>query len=214
MFTGIVQHVGVVRRTEPAAAGRRLAIDVGPLAEGLRLGDSIAINGACLSATSLDGPAVGFDAVPETLARTNLGRLSAGSRVNLERAMALGGRLDGHLVQGHIDGLARLERVDRTGGQWWVSFTCDRALTDEMVGKGSVALDGVSLTLVDVSDGRFSVALIPMTLRDTTLGERGPGDPVNVETDVLGKYVRRMLGQLAEPGGGLTLEKLRQAGFA
>lgn len=212
MFTGIIQHVGAVRRTEPTTTGRRLWIDVGPLAEGLRLGDSVAVNGACLTAAEIDGTVVGFDAIAETLGRTGLGRLAAGSRVNLERALRLADRLDGHMVQGHIDGVARLDRVDRSAGQWVMRFACDKTLTDEMVSKGSVAVDGVSLTLVEAADGRFSVALIPTTLAGTTLGAVGPGGLVNIETDILGKYVRRALGMNSNEG--LTLEKLQRFGFA
>ncbi len=132
--------------------------------------------------------------------------------MNLERPVKAGGFLDGHIVQGHIDGLARLHKIDHTGGQYLLSFTCEKTLTDEMVPKGSVVIDGISLTLVDVADGRFSVALIPTTLEKTTLGRRRAGDQVNIETDVIGKYVRRMLGK-KPPRKALTLEKLRQAGF-
>lgn len=212
MFTGIVQHVGKVLRTEATSAGRRLVLDVGPLAEGLRLGDSVAVNGACLTASTIDRSAVGFDAVAETLARTGLGKLAGGAPANLERALRVGDGLDGHIVQGHVDGLARLTRIDRRGGQWNLHFACDQQLTDEMVAKGSVALDGVSLTLVDVADGRFSVTIIPTTLAATTLGRRAAGDEVNVETDILGKYVRKLLSKGGR-SGGVTMETLKQAGF-
>ena len=216
MFTGIIRHVGTVVAVTTTPAGRALRIELGPLSHGLRLGDSVAIDGACLSATSLAPQAATFDVIHETLGRTTLGRLKTGSRVNLERALQPGEGLEGHIVQGHVDGLARLERVDRSGGQWVAHFACDRALTDAMIPKGSIAIAGVSLTLVDVADGRFSVALIPTTLKDTSMAQLQPGDPVNVETDVLGKYVRRYLAQLAATpsGGGLTLEKLRESGFA
>ncbi len=213
MFTGIIQFVGTVRRAEPTRQGRRLFIDLGPLAEGVRLGDSVAVNGACLTAASLAGSVGAFDVVAETLSRTTLGTLSEGARVNLERAMRLGEGLEGHIVQGHIDGTGTIERTETAGGQWLLHVRCDKALTDEMVSKGSVALSGVSLTLAGVADGRFHVALIPTTLAETTLQGLRVGDAVNIETDVLGKYVRRLLGQLAG-GDGLTIEKLRQAGFA
>ena len=216
MFTGIVQYVGVVRRTSPTQAGRRLFTDIGPLVEGMRLGDSVATNGACLTAAAIDGPVVGFDVIHETLALTNLGGLQSGSRVNLERALRLGDRLDGHMVQGHIDGQARVDSIDTSAGQWVMHFTGEKSLTDDMVPKGSIAIDGVSLTLVDARAGRFSVALIPTTLAETTLPGRKVGDWVNIETDILGKYVRRLLtGSTDGPASpGLTLEKLRQAGFA
>jgi riboflavin synthase len=213
MFTGIVQHVGGVQRSGPSPAGRRLHIDVGPLAEGLALGDSVAVNGVCLTASELAGSVAGFDVIHETLRRTNLGRLAAGSRVNLERALRADGRLDGHIVQGHVDGSARVERIDRTAGQWVIHFAGEKALTDEMVAKGSIAIDGVSLTLAGVSDGHFQVALIPTTLEKTTLSAIAAGDLVNIETDILGKYVRRLLDR-GRAGGALTLETLRENGFA
>lgn len=212
MFTGIIQHVGIVRRLDNTSAGRRLWVEVGPLADRLTHGASLAVNGACLTEADRDGVVVGLDAVAETLRRTTLGRLSAGAKVNLEPALRVGDGLDGHIVQGHVDGLARLDRVDRSAGQWEMHFACDRSLTDEMVAKGSVAIDGVSLTLAALGDGRFAVAIIPTTLAETTLGDLSSGSEVNIETDVLGKYVRRMVGQMTN-GGGVTMDKLRQAGF-
>ena len=213
MFTGIIQHVGSVVSSSATVAGRRLRVDVGPLAAGLAHGASVAVDGACLTVAVLSGALADFDVVPETLARTTLGRLRPGSEVNLEPALAANGRLDGHLVQGHVDGLAELLGIERQGAEYRLRLGADRQLTDEMVAKGSVALAGVSLTLVDVQPERFAVALIPTTLEKTTLRRLRPGDRLNVELDVVGKYVRRqlqnMLGQ-----GGLTLEKLRQAGLA
>ncbi len=213
MFTGIIQHVGSVTAAEKTAAGRRLWIDVGPLADELGVGASVAVNGACVTAAEIDGHTAGFDVVPETLERTAQGELATGRRVNLERALRVGDRLDGHIVQGHVDGTAGVDRVDRSGGQWCIHFACERALTDEMVAKGSVAVDGVSLTLASAEDGRFSVAVIPTTLAKTTLADRRAGDRVNVETDVLGKYVRRMLRRPGSSAGGVTLAKLGEAGF-
>jgi len=213
MFTGIIQHVGNVRRVAGASSSGRLHIDVGPIADRLSRGDSVAVNGACLTAAEIDGTVVGFDAVAETLDRTNLGKLTGGSKVNLEPALRVGDGLDGHIVQGHVDGTARIDRIDRSSGRYVMHFAADRALTDEMVAKGSVAIDGVSLTIVDVADGRFWVALVPTTLADTTLADMRVGDVVNIETDILGKYVRRMLTRSGESSGGLTLEKLRDAGF-
>ena len=215
MFTGIIQHIGTVRAIEPGPGSTRLVVDVGPLAAGLELGHSLAVSGVCLTVSDLAGSVCSFDAVAQTLSRTTLGRLKAGSAVNLEPALALGGRLDGHLVQGHVDGQAKLTRVG-TAPDWLWEFSCEGALAAQMAPKGSVALDGVSLTLVDVWPEAFSVALIPTTLSATTLGRLSAGDCVNVETDILGKYVQRYLRALAGAGGGgegLTLEKLRKAGF-
>jgi riboflavin synthase len=217
VFTGIIQHVGTVIGVAPTPAGKRLRIDLGPLAAGLEDGASVAVNGACLTASSPAGSsqaAVAFDVVPETLSRTTLGRLAVGSRVNLERALRAASALDGHIVQGHVDGLARMTRLERQGGQVLLHLSAPRELTEQMVPKGSVALAGVSLTLVAVAAESFCVALIPTTLERTTLGELRVGEEINVEVDILGKYVRRYLAQMtAGEGGGLTWEKLRSAGF-
>ncbi|MFW6154705.1 MAG: riboflavin synthase [Planctomycetota bacterium] len=213
MFTGIIQYVGRLERTTSTSAGRRLRVEAAPLAARTANGGSIAVNGACQTVAAVDGGSVEFDAVAETLRRTTLGSLTAGARVNLEAALRVGDGLDGHLVQGHVDGVGRLERIDRGGGQHVMSFTAEPGLTDAMVAKGSVAIDGVSLTLVDVDGGRFSVALIPTTLAETTLGSLRVGDAVNVETDILGKYVRRRMAP-REGGAGVTLAQLRKAGFA
>ncbi|MCK4601906.1 MAG: riboflavin synthase [Phycisphaerae bacterium] len=212
MFTGIVRHVGIVRDVRSAGDGKRLGIDLGPLAEGLSPGESVAVAGACLTAAEISASNVIFDVVGETLSRTTLGELRAGAKVNLERSLRLGEALDGHLVQGHVDGTARVARVNRTG-QWIVEFDAPAELTDMMVPKGSVAIDGVSLTLVNVADGRFSVALIPTTLGRTTAGKLAVGERVNVETDIIGKCVRRYLQQRGNTAGGVTMEKLREAGF-
>lgn len=218
MFTGIIQHVGIVIGVAPTAAGKRLAIDLGPLAAGLQDGASVAVNGACLTASASgqngSGSVVAFDVVPETLSRTTLGRLAAGERVNLERALRAGDALDGHMVQGHVDGLAKMHRIERQGGQVLLRLRAGRELVEQMVPKGSVTLAGVSLTLVEVAEESFSVALIPTTLERTMLGELRGGEEVNVEVDILGKYVRRYLQRMtAGAGGGLTWEKLRSAGF-
>ena len=219
MFTGIIQHVGVVRAVEGGQGGARLTIDLGPLGQGLREGDSVAVNGACLTVAALGEAAAKFDVVAETLRLTTLGELRGGARVNLERALAVGGALDGHMVQGHVDGVAMVGKV-RRGDEWLVECTAGRDLTNLMVTKGSVAVDGVSLTLVSVGSDRFGVALIPTTLRATTLGDLRVGRRVNIETDVIGKYVLRHLRLLAgaEGGGGLeagvTIDRLREAGFA
>ncbi len=214
MFTGIIRHVGSVLAVRETPQGRRLRIDIGPLAEGLALGDSVAVDGLCLTVTSLDGQAADFDVIRESLSRSTLGKLRTGQRVNLERALPAEGRLDGHIVQGHVDGQAIVSRIQR-GEQWVLSFQAERPLVDQMVPKGSIAISGVSLTLVDARDTTFSIAVIPTTLRDTTLADLTSGDAVNIEVDILGKYVRRYLETLTRQGqNALTLEKLREAGFA
>jgi riboflavin synthase len=216
MFTGIVQHVGVVRAVRDTAGGARLAIDVGPLAADLKRGDSVAINGACLTAVDdCSDKTAEFDVIAETLKRTALGEFRPGRKVNLEPAMKLSDALDGHIVQGHIDAVATVRRLDRRQ-PCILELQCDKELAALMAPKGSVAIDGVSLTLIDISADRFSVGLIPTTLIDTTLGDLSPGDSVNIEADIIGKYVatflRRMIDQGSGPGA-VTLDKLREAGF-
>ena len=193
MFTGIVQSLAAVNKLVPVGPGVRLVIDDARAAEQSSIGDSIAINGCCLTVVGVEGPSLAFDAGQETLERTNLGELVSGSQVNLESSMSLGDSLDGHLVTGHIDGVGAVD--SRVDDEEWstIWFQAPQALMRQMASKGSVAVDGVSLTLVDVEDERFSIALIPHTLRVTTLGQRQPGDRVNLETDVLAKYVERQL---------------------
>ena len=196
MFTGLVQQLAEVVELIAAPPGMRLVIgtksDHG-LFDRITIDDSIAINGCCLTVVKVEGERLSFDAGPETLVRTNLGELVAGSRVNLETSLSLGDSLGGHLVTGHIDGVGLVdERLD--DGDWTtIWFSADASLLRQMASKGSVTVDGVSLTLVDVEANRFSVALIPHTLQVTTLGTRKPGDRVNLETDVLAKYVERQL---------------------
>jgi len=213
MFTGIIQHVGRVVGSAPDGGGRRLRIDVGPLSERLRAGSSLSVDGACLTVSALRGPEADFDVVSETLRRSTLVRLRAGDRVNLEPAIPAGAPLDGHLVQGHVDGVAEVVAVHRRGQGREVRFRAPTELTAQMVPKGSVAVAGVSLTLVEVRETTFSVALVPTTLRETTLGGLRLSDAVNVELDIIGKYVRRAVEALAD-AGGLTMERLRRAGFA
>ena len=193
MFTGLVEALGAVREVTADGAGRDLVIEAPTLAAGLALGESVAVNGCCLTIVAHEAVTCRFQAGPETLRRTNLGDLHPGDRVNLERSLRVGDRLGGHIVQGHIDGVGRVERLLSDGDWVLFWFSCPPELSAQMVTKGSVAVDGVSLTLVDVEDGRFSVALIPHTLADTTLGLKKPGDPVNLETDLLAKYVQKCL---------------------
>lgn len=191
MFTGLIEALGTVRELRPDGAGGaalRLAV---PFAPELTLGESVAVNGACLSVVESDPDSCRFDCGPETLIRTDLGQLRPGNRVNLERSLRLGDRLGGHLVQGHIDGVGHVRERIPTGDWQTVWFGCPPTLARYLVPKGSVAVDGVSLTVVDVTADAFSVMLIPHTLAVTTLGIKPPGAAVNLETDVIGKYVAR-----------------------
>jgi riboflavin synthase len=193
MFTGLIEALGTVRRVEVDGAGRHLVLAAPTLAAELAVGESVAVNGVCLTVVQHDTETCHFQAGPETLGRTNLGELTPGDRVNLERALRLNDRLGGHLVQGHVDGIGRIADRQRQGEWELVWFTCPATLAAQMVSKGSVAVDGVSLTLVDVGADRFSVALIPHTLTHTTLGYKPVGATVNLETDLLAKYVHKMV---------------------
>jgi len=193
VFTGLVEVLGVVERVVDEGAGRRLTVVWPELSEPLALGESIAVNGCCLTVVSMDGDRFDLQAGPETLLRTNLGQAKAGDRVNLERSLRAGDRLGGHFVQGHIDTTAAL-RERRTDGEWeFLAFTIDPSWTTLMVPKGSLAVDGVSLTLVDVTSDGFSVMLIPHTLAVTTLGALQVGDRVNIETDMLARHVAKLM---------------------
>lgn len=199
MFTGLVESLGTVRDLVPDGAGRRLTVAAPDIAPELVLGESVAVNGACLTVVACDVETCCFQLAPETLHRTNLGELRSGDRVNLERALRLSERLGGHLVQGHIDGVGRI--AERVTEDDWVTvwFSCPPNLAEQMVSKGSVAVDGVSLTLVQVGADRFSVALIPHTLAHTTLGFKDLGAAVNLETDLLAKYVWKCLSCMQTP---------------
>ena len=193
MFTGLVETKATVVEVRDAPPGCRLVVAAPQLASTAKLGDSIAVNGCCLTVVDLSGDRISFDVGPETLVRTNLGALVAGSHVNVESSLKLGDTLGGHLVTGHVDGPGTLT-TRRDEGEWSTFlFQVPRELARQMASKGSVAVDGVSLTLVDVDDTSFSVMLIPHTLSVTTLGRLGVGDRVNIETDLLAKYVERQL---------------------
>jgi riboflavin synthase len=192
VFSGIVEALGTIVELRSEPPGCRLIVRHAEIAKSTKVADSISVNGCCLTVVDASGDTFAFQAGPETLARTNLGALKAGSPVNLERALAVGDRLGGHFVSGHIDGTGNLlERNDY--GDWstfW--FSVPRALARQMASKGSIAVDGVSLTIVDSEPDRFSIALIPYTLAVTTLGRLAVGDRVNLETDILAKYVERL----------------------
>jgi len=192
MFTGLTQDMARVVDVDLLPPGMRLTIESPQLADAA-IGESVAINGCCLTVIGRGGPQAAFEAGPETLARTNLGQLTPGAAVNIERSLRLGDRIGGHLVTGHIDGLASLVERREEGAWSTLWFACDGDLTRLMAAKGSIAVDGVSLTLVEVTDGGFSVALIPHTLAVTTLGRLEVGGQVNLETDLLAKYVARQL---------------------
>ena len=200
MFTGIVESVGRVSGRTPRGESTRIVVDARSLTEGTRVGDSVAVNGACLTVVNVTPETLAFDAVKESLDVTSLGDLVMGSPVNLERALRADGRLGGHIVQGHVDGVGVVRALDRQGDDVRLAVSCGGEALEHLVPKGSVAVDGVSLTVVGVDAEGFDVALIPLTLAETTLGDRRAGDRVNLEADVLGKYVKRYLERMAIGG--------------
>ena len=193
MFTGIVEAVGTITEVSHEGAGTRLTVGAPFAGNGLALGDSVSVNGVCLTVTDVGDRWFAVDAVPETLARTNLGELDEGSEVNLERAMPADGRFDGHVVQGHVDGRGRVRAVQPEGHGRRITIDAPRELMRYVVHKGSVTVDGVSLTVAHLVDDGFEIALIPHTLDVTTLGGMVPGKLVNLEVDILAKYVERIL---------------------
>lgn len=196
MFTGLVEGLGRIVALKDEGPGKRLSIDVGALADGVQLGDSISISGCCLTVVRVDQAVLEFEAGSETLSRTILGRLVVGSHVNLERSLRVGDRMGGHFVTGHVDAVGWVD--SREDDEKWstIYFGFPDSLAPEIAAKGSVTVSGVSLTVVAAEARRFSVALIPHTLEVTTLGSLKLGDPVNLETDVLAKYVRRAFGEV------------------
>ncbi|MDA7977360.1 MAG: riboflavin synthase [Pirellulales bacterium] len=194
MFTGIIETRARVVDVVEEPPGVRLVIEAPAIAVEAKLGESIALNGCCLTVVSIAGSKLSFQAGPETLVRTNLGKLTVDACVNLEQSLKVGDRLGGHFVTGHVDGLGSLASREDDGEWSTFWFNVPEELARHMVAKGSVAIDGVSLTLVEVTENRFSVALIPHTLDVTTLGELAPGDPVNLETDLLAKFVQKQMG--------------------
>lgn len=206
MFTGIVEEVGKVISAQAGS----LTIAADGVMEGVGEGASMAVNGVCLTVTGFDNKSFSVDVMPETLSRTNLGLLRAGDTVNLERPLAVGGRLGGHLVQGHIDDTARVSSVSRRGEAMLLRFEAPPRLMPYIVEKGFIAVDGVSLTVVARDTASFQVSVVDYTRQNTTLGGRGVGDVVNLEVDIIAKYVE----QLAKPhSSGITIDFLQEHGF-
>lgn len=193
MFTGIVEELGrIVRVPSPGRAGQ-LEIAATRVLAGTNVGDSIAVNGVCLTATTVSAAGFTADVMPQTLAHSNLGALRAGSPVNLERAMAADGRFGGHIVSGHIDGTGTIRRIRRDQNAVRFAIEAPASIMALIVQRGSVAIDGISLTVAELASDAFEVSIIPHTIEQTTLSHRKPGDAVNLENDVVGKYVQRLL---------------------
>lgn len=213
MFTGIVEAAIAVHQARDGGGLRRIALELGGLKDWqtIKLGDSVALNGCCLTVANLDGSRATFEAVPQTLSLTNLGELKAGDLANVERAMLAGSRLDGHLVQGHVDQVAAVGGITERGGEWRVRVDCGAGFAAQCVERGSVCVDGISLTIAELGPAGFTLAIIPHTREVTNIKGWRQGTRVNLEADVIGKYVRRQLQQMA---GGVTPELLKRAGYS
>ena len=209
MFTGIVEEVGTVKGVLSGSVDGEIRIGARKVLEGTKIGDSIAVNGVCLTVTKLMPDGFTANVMPETLRRTNLGTLTAGEKVDLERAMAADGRFGGHIVSGHIDGVGFVQSLAREDNAVWVTITADDAIMRYIVEKGSVAIDGISLTVAKVYSDAFAVSVIPHTASQTTLLSRRAGDRVNLECDIVGKYVERLTGKT----GTITEDFLKKYNF-
>jgi len=210
MFTGLVEGTAEVVEVRTCGDGASLAVEAAALSEGVRVGESICISGACLTVTSIAGGRITADVSAETLARTTLGRLRRGQKVNIERALRLGDRLGGHIVLGHVDGVGTVLRQTKRGNSWTLTLSLPDGLHTWVVEKGSIAVDGVSLTVAALRGGEIDIAVIPHTATATTLAEARPGTHVNIEADVLGKYAAKQLGGAGE---GVTEQLLAEHGF-
>jgi riboflavin synthase len=220
MFTGIVEELGTVRRVLPGARAGKIVIGARKVLEDVHIGDSIAVNGVCLTVVAASADEFTADVMPETLRKSGLGRLKAGDPVDLERAMAANGRFGGHIVSGHIDGTGTIKETRPEQNAVIVTIAAPRHILDLVVEKGSIAIDGISLTVASVTPTTFSVSLIPHTAAETVLLKKHAGDVVNLENDIVGKYVQKLLGHAggASPASGpaegaLSLEYLQSHGF-
>jgi len=218
MFTGIIEGMGTLAAIQSGGSSGGLVILADYDLNETRLGDSIAVNGACLTVTALQGRRFTVDVSPETFSKTTFGEAKIGQKVNLERALRLSDRLDGHLVSGHVDGVGKLTNRTAAGNAEILSFTSPEALTEYMITKGSVAVDGISLTINQCHASGFEVSIIPHTARMTTIGLKKIGESVNIETDIIGKYVQRFLMRektpaAAAPRNGVDLELLAKSGY-
>ena len=216
MFTGIIEETGIVERINITGNSGNIKIRAKKVLEGTKIGDSIAVNGICLTVVSMTGDSFSADVMAETVRRSSLSQSIAGHRVNLERAMAVGERFGGHIVSGHIDGTGIISSIKKEENAVWYRISAGDEILKHIVEKGSVAIDGISLTVADVQKNDFSVSVIPHTRRETILSDKKIGDAVNLETDVIGKYVERLMGYMkkdsedqGDSGSGLTMESLR-----
>ena len=213
MFTGLIEKICTVAYVQRKTDSMVLTIDLGHLADECQIGDSIDINGVCLTVTKLQGKSASFDVSAETMSKSSLSELKSSSQVNVERAMKAKDRFGGHFVLGHIDGTAKIKAIDRHGDFTDITFSANTELLEAMVVKGSVAVNGISLTISKLDQNSFSVALIPQTLRETTLGVAKIGDIINIENDIIIKTVKKRLDDILPKTRPLTADRLRQLGF-
>jgi riboflavin synthase len=215
MFTGIIEDKGVVEMVNPGEKSAALTIRSEEIVSDLKVGDSVSVNGVCLTVTTFDKSRFTVDAVPETMSRSNLGMLKAGSKVNLERALQVGGRMGGHMVSGHVDAQGEIRSIEKDENAVWFTIGMDTVQMKYLIPKGSVAVNGISLTVVDVETDSFTVSVIPHSLSETTLNELKTGDKVNIEVDMTAKYIERFLA-FREPGEKkkVSMDYLKENGFA
>ncbi|MDF2838686.1 MAG: riboflavin synthase [Evtepia sp.] len=212
MFTGIIEEIGSIHAVLRGAHSEVLMIDAKKVLEDVKLGDSIAVNGVCLTVTNFTPSSFTADVMHETMNRSSLGSLRSGSSVNLERAMSAGGRFGGHIVSGHIDGIGTITKIRRDDNAIWYEIRSTKDILRYIIEKGSIAIDGISLTVAKVSDVGFSVSVIPHTAQQTTLSHRRMGDVVNLENDCIGKYVEKLMGADAHQNG-ITKDYLMKFGY-
>ncbi|MBE0447153.1 MAG: riboflavin synthase [Actinobacteria bacterium] len=214
MFTGIIEELGTIQSIKRGGDQFVLEIMAPKLVSDLEIGDSVAVNGICLTVTTKTGGSFTVDVMPETIAKTDLSELKAGEMVNLERAMTLSSRLGGHMVSGHVDGVGTIKSKTSQKNAFIIKITVPATITHYLIERGSIAVDGISLTVIDYGKDHVTVSIIPHTAKVTTLGIKGPGDRVNLEADLIGKYVEKFTGNRQGQDSRLTVDKLREYGFA
>ncbi len=216
MFTGLIEDKGTVLSVKKGAKAAEIAVRSKEITSDLHTGDSVSVNGVCLTATKIQDDVFHVDAVPETMSRSNLGGLATGSRVNLERALRVGDRLGGHMVSGHVDALGYIQYIEKDENAVWFTFKMESENIKYLVAKGSVAVDGISLTVVDVFEDKFTVSVIPLSLKETVLSDKSLGDSVNIECDMTAKYIERFFTWKGDRQDkkGVSMEDLTKYGFA
>ena len=220
MFTGIIEETGTIKSIKKGSRSAILSISAKHIMDDVKVGDSIAVNGVCLTATSVSAAGFTADVMAETLRRSSLGALKTGDKVNLERAMLMNGRFGGHIVSGHIDGTGEISSFEKEDNAVWVTISTDKTILKYIIQKGSIAIDGISLTVAYVDDKVFKVSIIPHTAQETTLLSKKKGDIVNLENDIVGKYIDKLLGFKDDSdidnnknSSGLTMDSLMENGF-